>query len=163
MKVGERGSGVTSQFRDYLRTTTRALKGWAMAQIQDSLAVGVLWLAGLSILQVPWAPLWALLAAVLQIVPHLGPILSLLGPVLAAAIKWKDWVHALGVLILYAVIVVIDGLLLQPYIMRRTVKVPIWASILGPIVLGIAWPFWGVLLAPPLLAVLYAFKARGAR
>lgn len=152
--------GATIHFRDHLRTTAAALKNWALAQIQDSLAVGVLWLAGLSVLHVPWAPLWALIAAVLQIVPHLGPILGLLGPVLAATVKWKDWEHALGVLILYAIIVVIDGLLLQPYIMRRTAKVPIWASILGPIVLGILWPFWGVLLAAPLLAVLYAFKAR---
>jgi predicted PurR-regulated permease PerM len=62
------------------------------------------------------------------------------------------------VLVLYAVIVVIDGLLLQPYIMRRTAKVPIWASIVVPIVLGIVWPFWGVLVAPPLLAVVYAYK-----
>jgi predicted PurR-regulated permease PerM len=36
--------------------------------------------------------------------------------------------------------------------------VPIWASILVPIVLGIVIPFWGVLLAPPLLAILYAFR-----
>ena len=64
-----------------------------------------------------------------------------------------------GVLILYAVIAVVDGLVLQPYIMRRSAKVPIWASILAPIALGILWPFWGVLLAPPLLAVVYAYKA----
>jgi predicted PurR-regulated permease PerM len=44
--------------------------------------------------------------------------------------------------------------------MRRTAKVPIWASILAPIVLGILWPFWGVLVAAPLLAVVYAYKAR---
>jgi len=58
------------------------------------------------------------------------------------------------------VIVIIDGSFLQGYIMRRTAKVPIWASILAPIVLGILWPFWGVLVAAPLLAVLYAYKAR---
>ncbi|MBV9340420.1 MAG: AI-2E family transporter [Acidobacteria bacterium] len=144
----------------HLRTTGGALKKWAIAQVQDSLAVGLLWLAGLFILHVPGAPLWAIAAAVLQIVPHFGPILGLLGPVLTAALSWKDFEHPLGVLILYAVIVVIDGLLLQPYIMRRSAKVPVWASILGPLVLGIVWPFWGVLVAPPLLAVLYEYKAR---
>jgi predicted PurR-regulated permease PerM len=60
---------------------------------------------------------------------------------------------------LYAVIVVVDGFLLQPYIMKRVARVPMWASILTPIVLGILIPFWGVLLAPPLLAVVYAYKA----
>lgn len=63
-------------------------------------------------------------------------------------------------LALYALIVLIDGFLLQPYIMRRTAKVPMWASIVAPIVLGVIWPFWGVLAAPPLLAVLYAYRAR---
>ena len=147
-------------FRDHLRTTGGALKNWALAQLQDSLAVGVLWLIGLYILRVPLAPVWAVIAAVLQVVPHLGPVLGLLGPVLAATIKWTDWQHPLGVLGLYAVIAVVDGLLLQPYIMRRMVKVPILVSVFAPIVLGIIWPFWGVLVAPPLLAVVYAYRAR---
>jgi len=147
-------------FGDHLRTTGGALKNWAVAQLQDSLAVGVLWLTGLYILHVPLALLWAVIAAVLQIVPHFGPILGLLGPGLAATIGWMDWEHPLGVLVLYAVIAVLDGLLLQPYIMKRTAKVPIWASVFTPIVLGVLWPFWGVLVAAPLLAVLYAYRAR---
>jgi predicted PurR-regulated permease PerM len=147
-------------FGDHLRTTGGALKNWALAQLQDSLAVGLLWLIGLYLLHVPLAPMWAVIAAVLQIVPHLGPILGLLAPVLAATIKWMDWEHPLGVLVLYAIIALLDGLLLQPYIMRRTAKVPVWASVLAPIVLGVLWPFWGVLVAAPLLAVLYAYRAR---
>lgn len=145
---------------DHLRITGKALRGWALAQLQDSLAVGVLWYIGLRILHVPLSLLWAGLAALLQMIPHLGPILGLLGPVTTAGIFWRDWRHPLGVLILYAIIVVIDGLLLQPFIMRRTAKVPIWASIIAPIVLGIIWPFWGVFVAPPLLAVVYAYKAQ---
>ena len=147
-------------FRDHLRTTSGALKNWAVAQLQDSLAVGLLWLIGLYILHVPLAPMWAAIAALLQIVPHFGPILGLIGPVFAATIKWMDWEHPLGVLGLYAVIAVLDGLLLQPYIMRRTAKIPLWASVFSPIVLGLILPFWGVLIAPPLLAVLYAYRAR---
>lgn len=146
--------------KDHFRVTGSALKHWAIAQIQDSIAVALLWLVGLWILGIPWAPLWALLAAALQIIPHLGPVLSLVGPVLAALLRWQDWEHPLYVLILYAVIVVVDGLVLQPYIMRRVARVPMWASILVPIALGFLIPFWGFLLAPPLLAILYAYKAR---
>lgn len=101
-----------------------------------------------------------MLATVLQVIPHFGPILSVIGPVLASALRWADWEHPLYVLMLYAAIAVVDGFLLQPYIMRRTAKVPVWASILTPIALGFLIPFWGVLLAPPLLAVVYAYKAR---
>jgi predicted PurR-regulated permease PerM len=146
--------------RDHLRLTGGALKHWLIAQLQDSLAVGLLWLIGLYILKVPWAPFWAALAALFQIVPHLGPVLGLLGPVLSAALHFADWQHPLYVLVLYAVVVVIDGFLLQPYIMRRAARVAMWASILAPLVLGFVIPFWGVLLAPPLLAVVYAYKAR---
>ena len=64
---------------------------------------------------------------------------------------------------LYAGIVVVDGFFLQPYIMKRSARVPIWASLLTPIVLGIVIPFWGVLLSAPLLAVLYAYKERQAK
>jgi predicted PurR-regulated permease PerM len=144
---------------EHFRITGGALKNWLIAQMQDSIAVGVLWLVGLYALGVPWAPLWALLAASLQVVPHLGPVLGVIGPVLAATFRWGDWEHPLYVLMLYAVIAVVDGFVLQPYIMKRVAKVPIWASLLTPIVLGILIPFWGVLLAPPLLAVVYAYKA----
>lgn len=148
---------------EHLRLTGGALKNWFIAQCEDSLAVGVLWLIGLSLLHVPWAPVWAALAALLQFIPHLGPVLGMLAPTITAAIHWGDWRHPLYVLMLYAGIVIVDGFALQPYIMKRTAKVPIWASILGPIVLGLLIPFWGVFLAPPLLAVIYAYRAHFAR
>ena len=148
---------------EHFHITGNALKNWMVAQVQDSIAVGLLWLVGLYLLKVPWAPLWALLAATLQVVPHFGPVLGLIGPALAATFHWGDWEHPLYVLILYAAVAVTDGLFLQPYIMRRTAKVPIWASILTPIVLGIVLPLWGVLLAPPLLAVIFAYKSRLAQ
>ncbi len=149
-------------FRDHAMVTGTALKRWFVAQVQDSAAVGALWLIGLLVIQVPWAPLWAVLAAMLQFIPHLGPAMAVCGPAIAAAVS-GGFDRLLYVFILYAVIAVTDGLALQPYLMRRTAKVPIWASILAPIVLGILIPFWGVLLAPPLLAVLYAYRRRHQR
>jgi predicted PurR-regulated permease PerM len=147
-------------FGEHVRVTGGALKNWFIAQCQDSLAVGVLWLIGLWIIGVPWAPLWAVLAAMLQFVPHLGLVLGVIGPVFAATIEWGDWEHPLYVLMLYAVIAMADGFLLQPYLMKRTAKVPIWASILTPLVLGFLLPLWGVLLAPPLLAVVFAYRRK---
>jgi predicted PurR-regulated permease PerM len=150
------------ELQEHLQVSGGALKKWFIAQVQDSLAVGILWLVGLYVMGVPWAPLWAVLGALFQFVPHIGAVLGVIGPVFTATIHWGDWEHPLYVLMLYAGIAVVDGFLLQPYIMRRTAKVPMWASILTPIVLGIVIPFSGVLLAPPLLAVVYAYKARMA-
>ena len=147
----------------HARTTGSALKNWFAAQCYDALAVAALWLVGLLIIGVPLAPIWALLGGAFQFVPQLGAVLGLAGPALAlffGNIDHLRWEPFIGLLVLYALIVVIDGLWLQPYIMRRTVKVPIWASILAPIVLGILIPFWGVLLAPPLLAVIYTYRRK---
>src|SRR5689334_21671011 len=147
---------------EHARLSGNALKNWFIAQLQDSLAVGILWLAGLLVIGVPWAPLWAILGGLFQFVPQIGAVLGVIGPVLVAMFKWGDWEHPLYVLILYALIAIVDGFLLQPYLMKRTSKVPMWASIFAPIVLGIILPFWGVLLAPPILAVIYAYRARYA-
>jgi len=147
--------------RDHARTTGGALKHWAVAMLQDALAVAGLWLAGLLIIQVPWAPLWAVLGGLFQFVPNFGPLLGLIGPTIALALT-GEFERLLYLLILYAVIAAVDCFFLQPYFMRRTARVPIWASIVTPIVLGILIPFWGILLAPPLLAVVYAYRARTA-
>ncbi|HEX6881224.1 MAG TPA: AI-2E family transporter [Terriglobales bacterium] len=146
--------------RYHFDLTFGALKRWFIAQCYDSLAVGILWLIALLILHVPLAPFWAFLAAALQFVPHLGPILGLIGPAISLALKGAGWEALLYLGISYAVIVVVDGLILQPYLMKRQNRVPIWASILAPLVLGFVIPFWGVLLAPPLLAIIYAYRGR---
>src|SRR5437016_13740987 len=79
------------ELRDHFRLTGDALKNWLIAQLQDSAAVGLLWMLGLFIIGVPWAPLWAVLAATLQFIPHIGPVLGLIGPALAATLRWGDW------------------------------------------------------------------------
>jgi len=144
-------------WRSHARTTGSALKNWFIAQCYDSLAVAVLWLIGLWIIGIPWAPLWAILGGVLQFIPNFGVMISLIGPALLGALS-HDHMRFFYVLILFAVIMITDGLFLQPYLMKRTAKVPFWAALFAPIVLGVIIPFWGVLLAPPLLAVIYAFR-----
>ena len=148
------------EYRDHLGTAGGALKRWFIATCCDAIAMGVLWLIGLEILGVPWAPLWAMLGALFQFVPNLGPVLSLIGPSIALLFGGATWMRFLDLLILYVAIILVDALLLQPYLMKRSNKVPIWASIAAPIVLGILIPFWGVLLAAPLLAVIYAFRSK---
>ena len=146
-------------WRDHARTTGAALKNWFIAQCYDSLCVAAIWLIGLLIIGIPLAPLWAVLAGALQFIPNFGAVISVIGPAISGALS-DDSMRFFYVLMLFAVIMVVDGLFLQPYLMRRTAKVPFWASLVVPIVMGIIIPIWGVLLAPPLLAVFYAFKRR---
>lgn len=146
------------QFSRHVNITGGALRDWFVAQCYDSICVGLLWWAGLTYLKIPLAPLWAFLAALFQFIPHFGPIITFVGPALAAIFSGglELFLWLLG---LYGAIIVLDGLLLQPLIMRRTARVPIWASLIVPILLSMMLGFWGVLLAAPLLAVIFAYRA----
>jgi predicted PurR-regulated permease PerM len=86
-------------------------------------------------------------------------MVALIGPAIVGGLS-GGWIRLIYVLILYVVIALTEGLVSQPYLMKRAAKVPLWASILAPVVLGFVIPFWGVLLAPPLLAVVYAYRNR---
>jgi predicted PurR-regulated permease PerM len=145
---------------NHLKTAGSALLNWWRAATLDALIVGVLWFIGLELIRVPWAPFWAILGGLLQLIPTFGGMIALIGPVISVAVTAKedDWWRLGLVLGLYGLIVILDGLVIGPYILHRTTKVPWWAAFLGPILLGILIPFWGVLLAPPLLAVIYAFR-----
>ena len=147
------------RFSHHVTLTGTALKRWFVAQCYDSLAVGALWAAGLWFLHVPFAPFWGVIAAAFQFIPQFGTVLSFFGPAIAALFTDDPLERVLYVLILYGVVVVVDGLVLQPLIMRRTARIPIWASLIVPILLSLIFGFWGLLLAAPLLAVLYAYRS----
>lgn len=142
----------------HLRTAGTALVNWWRAVTIQGVCVALLWLIGLLLLHVPLAPLWALIAGLMTLIPNFGGVIALLGPAFSILVSQPSMYRLCILLGLYAVIVVIDQLLLQPLIMKRVTRVPVWASILAPIVLGIVIPFWGILLAPPLLAIVYAFR-----
>ncbi len=146
-----------------LRRAWGGVLGWWRATTLDALLVGLMWLVGLYFIHVPWAPLWALVGAVCQFVPGIGTALSVCGPAVAASFASvhtgldKLW-WTLG---LYAAIAILDGLMIQPLLLKRQTLVPWWAALLGPVVGGILLPPWGALLAPPLLAVVFALRRRG--
>jgi predicted PurR-regulated permease PerM len=143
----------------HLKTAGGALLNWWRAATLDALIVGVLWLIGLELIRVPWAPFWAILGGLLQIIPTFGGMIALIGPVISVAVTANDDWWRLGLVLgLYGLIVILEGLVIGPYILHRTTKIPWWAAFFGPIVLGIIIPFWGVLLAPPVLAVIFAFR-----
>ena len=147
-------------WRSHARTTGSALKNWFIAQCQDSLAVAILWLVGLWVIGIPWAPVWAILAGLLQFIPNFGGPIAVIIPAIIGAFS-ADHMRFFYVLILFAVIMVIDGLLLQPYLMKRTAKVPFWASLFTPILVPLLIPFWwAIFLAPPILAVIFAFRQK---
>jgi predicted PurR-regulated permease PerM len=152
-----------SDFRTHARTAGAALFNWWKAVTLEALCVAVLWLVGLLLLKIPLAPIWALIGGLMTFVPNFGGVITVIFPVLMVLFSGHDMYRLGLVLGLYALIVVVDQLVLQPVLLKRVSKIPIWASISVPIALGIIIPFWGVLLGPPLLALIYAFRKPKSR
>ncbi|HTW45646.1 MAG TPA: AI-2E family transporter [Acidobacteriaceae bacterium] len=147
-----------ADLKTHVRTAANALFNWWKAVTIEALCVALMWWIGLMLLHVPLALVWALIGGLMTFVPHYGGVITVIFPVMAVLFSGHD-VYRLGLVLgLYALIVVVDQLVLQPVLLKRTNRVPLWASIFVPIALGIIIPFWGVLLGPPLLAVIYAFK-----
>ena len=149
--------GFRTKLHQHLSISGKALQHWLIAQLYDAVTVGVLWLIGLLLLRVPLAPFWALLAGMFQLVPIIGILFGLVGPVTAAAVS-GGITRMFYVLILYAIIVMIDGFVLQPMLMKKSTHVPIWASIITPLLMGSFLNVWGVVLSVPVLAIIYAYR-----
>lgn len=143
---------------EHFHLVGRALWRWFVTRCYDALLIGLLWFAGLWYLHVRWAILWGILAGLLHFIPHLGIVIALIGPAITSAIT-GGWTRFLDVLMLYAAIVLVDSLLIQPWLMKGVARVPFWISLVAPIALGLLFSFWGVLLAAPILAVVYAYRA----
>src|SRR6266702_7962861 len=101
-----------------LRTAGTALANWWRAVTLEGRCVGLLWLIGLLLLHVPLAAVWALIGGLMTLVPNFGGVIALCGPVFAVLVTGKDMYRLGLVLGLYALIVVIDQLLLQPMLMK---------------------------------------------
>ncbi|HET7769670.1 MAG TPA: AI-2E family transporter [Chloroflexota bacterium] len=128
------------------------LSGWLAGQVALSAAVGLLSFAGLALLGVDGALLLALVAAAGEVVPIVGPILSAVPAVLAAAVQ--DPLKGLAVAVLYLLIQQVENNLLVPRIMGRATALHplavVLALLIGGELLGVA----GTLLAVPAAAVL---------
>ena len=105
----------------------------------------------LSIIDVKFALLLAILAALLELVPNIGPILSAI-PAVAIALTTSP-LQALLVVIAYVAIQQLEGQFLVPYIMRKTIDlnpvITIFALLVGARLGGII----GAIIAVPMLAV----------
>jgi len=146
--------------RYHTEITLGALRQWLKAQLQDCLIVAALWMVILLALHVPFAVAWALLGGLLQFIPGIGMVIALIGPVLSLLFARAEWMRLIELLGAFAVLAAFEGLVLQPYLLRRQTRIPFWVSLLVPIVMGVLIPFWGVLLAPPMLAVIWAYLGR---
>jgi len=128
---------------------------WLQGQILLGLLIGVFVFLGLSILQVPYALLLAILSAIFELIPIFGPVLA--GTVAVIIALTQSLSLALMVLVFYVLVQQFENHLIYPIVMRKTTGVPPILVIIAMIIGGKLGGIFGMLLAVPLAAVLMEF------
>lgn len=144
------------QFEDnVVKTWQRVEKkigDWFMGQVFAAFIVGLLTYGILSIMQVPYALILAIVAAVFDLIPF-G---TLLGTIPAALIGFISggWAMMFWVIIGFIIIHYIEIYLIQPLVIRRTVGIPIIVMIISVIAWGLLGGILGVLVSIPCAIVI---------
>jgi predicted PurR-regulated permease PerM len=134
-----------------LDRSDHALQKWMVGTLINMILVGLLTLTGLWILGVPAAIALALIAALFEFVPIIGPIAAAV-PAIAVALTVSP-TTALWVTLLYVVIQQIEGNVITPLVMRGAADLPPALTVIFQSIMAVVFGFLGLLLAVPLLAV----------
>lgn len=126
--------------------------GWLKGTAVDMVLTGALTYAALSVLGIEHALVFALLTALLEIVPYFGPILAAIPPVLYALTQSVEL--ALLTLAVYTLIQQIEGNVIVPLVMAKAVQLHPALLAIGVVVVGQLFGIVGILLAVPILTAL---------
>lgn len=129
---------------------------WMQGQLLLGVIVGVLTYLGLSILGVENALLLALIAAVFELIPIFGPILSAI-PAIGVALIQDGFSLALVTLGLYLIIQQFENHLIHPLVVKKIVGIPSLLAILALIVGAQLAGFLGMIIAVPVAAALMEY------
>lgn len=128
-----------------------ALGRWVIGALISMSVITLLSLIGLSILQVPLALAHAVVAGLLNLIPNLGPGLSVIPPVTIALLDSP--LKSGFVLILYFLIQQFESNLLTPYVMAQQVALLPAVTLIAQVFFATFFGFLGLLLALPLTVV----------
>lgn len=134
-----------------LRAMGDGLRGWLKGQAVGMAFVGMTSFLGLWWLGVPLAGVLAVLSALLNFIPILGPFIAAVPAVLVAGAT--DLTLALWVAGLYLAVQVVEGDFLTPMVQSRAANIPPGVLLLGQLVLGGLFGLAGLALAAPFLAM----------
>lgn len=100
--------------------------------------------------------LLSFLVGISVIIPYVGATIMTIPVTLVAYFQWGLDLHFLYTFIAYLIIQLIDGNLLAPLLMSEIVNLHPVAVIIGILVFGGLWGFWGVFFAIPLATLVHA-------
>lgn len=109
---------------------------------------------GFSIIGVQNAIFFAILCGLLEIVPFVGNITGTLLTVLFATVHGANATLVIEIIAVYAVVQLIQGWILEPFILGPQVKINSLFTIIALVLGELVWGIPGIILAIPLTAIL---------
>lgn len=147
--------GERRQLLDLGRTINRTLEGFILGMLVDCLLVGLLTAVALALLGIEFPILNGLFAGFASIVPFVGAMVAVVPPALIGYAASGDvWIIPKVITAYFLINVVIEGNLIKPLVMRRTLRLNPLAVIFAVMAMGELLGFWGIVLAIPTAAVL---------
>jgi len=149
---------VPSSERDYLAALgariNRSLEQFIVGMVIDCMIVGILTAGALHLLDIEFPLLNGIFAGFVSIVPFLGVVVAVIPAAFIGYAKSGDLSVIPKVCAAYFIIyVIIEGNLIKPLIMKRTLRLNPLAVIFSVMAMGELLGFWGIILAVPLAAV----------
>jgi predicted PurR-regulated permease PerM len=141
-----------AQALHFLERLRDAWIGWMAGVAVDMLLTGVLLYIGLRIVGLDFAVFFAVLAAVLTLIPYYGAIAASIPPVLFALTDTPG--KALIVLGVYVLVQQIEANLTIPLVMSRTVRMHPAVIAIGVVVVGQLFGVVGLFVAVPVLSLI---------
>lgn len=152
--IGLVGSGhlavTTKAFDEAASRVSRQLLMQTLVNTAYGVAIG----AGLWIIGVPYALVWAALGAALRFVPYLGPIAAAVGPILIALAALPGWTRPLSVVGLFVGVELFTNLVLETVLYAGAAGVSQVALLVAVAAWTWLWGSMGLLLATPLTVCL---------
>jgi predicted PurR-regulated permease PerM len=128
-----------------------ALGRWVIGALISMSVIAFLSLIGLSVLQVPLPLAHAVVAGFLNLIPNIGPTLSVIPPMTIALLDSP--LKSGLVLLLYFLIQQFESNLLTPYVMAQQVSLLPAVTLISQVFFATFFGFLGLLLALPLTVV----------
>ncbi len=139
---------------EILTQTKSAIQSYMVGLLLEALIVAILNSTALLILGVPYAILFGVIGALLNMLPYIGGIIAIALPVLMATVTKDGYSTQLGILVAYAIIQFIDNNFLIPKIVSSKVQINALVSIVVVLLGGALWGVSGMFLSIPFVAIL---------
>jgi predicted PurR-regulated permease PerM len=141
--------GISSVARDVHKT----LSGYVRGQLTANVVLAALYATGLRVVDIRLAVPIGVMTGMLAFVPYVGFTFGLLLAVFMAVLDWQGLGTVVGVITVMGGVQIIDGMIITPRIVGRSVGLAPLEVILTMMAAGSLFGFLGVLLAVPLGAV----------